>query len=97
MLEFFNVGEEGDGFRGINIIGTDSLRGGSITRSSMGRRGFLRYAGHYTAIDAGTVMQFQDNGNLIRSVSGNNMTITRQVVQGTEYVKQEPYVLTKSN
>ena len=97
MLEFFNVGTEDNGFRGINIIGTDTLRRGSITRSTMGRRGFLRYAGYYTAIDAATVMQFQDNSNLTRSVSGNNMTVTRQVVEGAEFVKQEPYVLTKAN
>lgn len=97
MLEFFTVGDDENGFRGINIIGTDTLRGGSITRSSMSSRGFLRTAGHYVPLESGTVMQFQNNGNLIRSVSGNNMTITRQVVEGTEYIKQEPYVLTKAN
>jgi hypothetical protein len=97
MLEFFTVGDDENGFRGINIIGTDTLRGGSITRSSMGRRGFRRTAGNYVPVKPGTLLQFQNNGNLIRSVSGNRMTITRQVVEGTDYVKQKPYVLTKAN
>ena len=97
VVEFWRVGEEDeDGPRGTNIIGTDTLRGGSITLSSMSSRGFSRFSGRYESVAPGTAIQFQGNNYLIREISGDTMTVTWKSLEGTEYVESRKYQLKRA-
>lgn len=97
VLEFWRIGEEDeDGPRGVNIIGTDTLRGGNISLSSISSRGYSRFAGRYEAVQPGTAIQFQGNNYLIRKVSGDTMTVTWKSLEGTEYVETRKYQLKRA-
>ena len=93
VLEFWRIGEGEESFSGINIMGTDTLRGGAITLSSMGRGGFNKNRGRYEAANPGTAIQFQGNTRFVRSVSGNTMTVTRSRLDGIEYAEEAIYTL----
>ena len=96
-LEFWRVGgEDEDGPRGINIIGTDTVRGGNISLSSISSRGFARFNGRYVSASPGKVLQFQGNNLLIREVSGDTMTVTWKRLEGTEYKQFRKYQLKRS-
>jgi hypothetical protein len=97
ILEFWRVGEEDEGGPvGTNITGTDTLTGGSITRSSISPRGYSRFAGRYEVVEPGTVIQFQGNSYLVRKVSGDTMTVTWKTLEGTEYVESRKYQLKRA-
>lgn len=97
-LEFWRIGEADDegSIRGTKIMGTDTLRGGNISMSSISSRGYIRFAGRYEPAGSGTVIQFQGNNYLIREVSGDTMTVTWKSLEGTEYVETRKYQLKRS-
>lgn len=97
MLEFWRIGEaDGDGPRGTNIIGTDTLQGGAVTRSSIGSWGYNRTSDRYVEVEPGTIIQFQGTAYLVREISGDTMTVTWNRLNGTEYEQFRKYELKKA-
>ena len=97
MLEFWRIGEaEGDGPRGTNIIGTDTLQGGDVTRSYIGSQGYNRTSDRYVEAEPGTIIQFQGTAYLVREISGDTMTVTWKRLEGTGHVEFRKYQLKRA-
>ena len=94
ILEFWRIGQaDGEGPRGVNIIGTDTLTGGTITRAFLGRRGYFPSSNQYVEAGPGTIIQFQGNGYLVRKVTGDTMAVTRHGLNGIRHEEYRSYKL----